>query len=112
MRVNHSIVCAIKLMLHSLPLEIWSRNVHSSLLTVADTDICFKCQNQQFKVVCAATFFQKCKSYTLLLEMLFVPHCMEQNSIMQAYWDYAVGNYLNDPVHLKIWAIAACIRPK
>lgn len=81
-------------------------------LIVTDTDICFKCQNQQFKVVCAATFLQKRKSCTLLLEMLFVPHCMEKHSVLQASWDYAVGNYLNDPVDLKIWAITECIRPK
>lgn len=37
---------------------------------------------------------------------------MEQNSVLQASWDYAVGNYLNDPVDLKIWAITAFIRPK
>ena len=44
--------------------------------------------------------------------MLFVPHCMEQNSVLQASWDYAVGNYLNDSVDLKVLAITACIRPK
>lgn len=47
-----------------------------ALVIVTYTDICFKCQNQQFKVACAATFLQKCESCTLLLEMLFVPHCI------------------------------------
>lgn len=61
--------------------------------------------NQQFKLVCAATFLKKQKSHTLVLEMLFVPHCMEQNPVLQASWDYAVGNYLNHPVDLKIWVI-------
>lgn len=79
---------------------------------ITDTNICFKCQNQQFKVVCAATFLKKCKSCTLLLEMLSVPHCVEQNPVLQASWDYAAGSYLNDPVDLKIWAFTACIRPK
>lgn len=37
---------------------------------------------------------------------------MEQNSVLQASWDYAVGDYLNDPVDLKTWAITAFIRPK
>ena len=86
--------------------------MHSAHLIITDTDICFKCQNQQFKVICAATFLKECKSCTSLLEMLFVPHCMEQNSVLQASWDYAVSNYLNDSVDLKIWAFAACIRPK
>lgn len=46
------------------------------------------------------------------LEMLFVPHCTEQNSVLQASWDYDVGNYLNDPVNGKIWSITECIIPK